>query len=406
MTGNLVAHMVVVEKHIHFTSPPGGNSEKDFQDVMKKMIPGLGGTSIGSSFQAGDYLILQGSWKLQNIYNLNEIGVVSFIQNNTNKHIQQAGNSTTDPLTPLYNNESNITKMTQIPETNCLGVISPKITIRNNGAYPLTSIDIKYHVNGENIQTYSWAGNLEFLESEEVTLPDLSFTIEDENEVVVYTENPNSSPDEYPKNDTIVQPFERAAVTPTTVKLMLRTDNNPQQTTWEVKNSAGVTVFSGGPYPNPTTLYQETMVFTEQDCFEFFIYDTGGDGLTIPGFYSLYYNNSITISSGTTFGPIDSAFFEVNTGVGIHEKNASTDVLLFPNPAKSLVNISFFLYKSEHVAIMVYSSTGTNVLAKDVGIVEAGPANLSIMTDNLRPGFYIVKVNISEETITRRLTVL
>lgn len=43
MSGSqLVAHNVVIEKHIHFNTAPGTNGEKDFYNVMKKMLPGSG----------------------------------------------------------------------------------------------------------------------------------------------------------------------------------------------------------------------------------------------------------------------------------------------------------------------------------------------------------------------------
>ncbi|NTV84107.1 MAG: hypothetical protein HGA23_07395, partial [Bacteroidales bacterium] len=79
VSGELLAHMVVVEKHINFATPPGSNGEKNFLDVMKKMVPDQNGTAL-PSFQPGDYMILQGVWKLANIYNINEVGVVGFIQ--------------------------------------------------------------------------------------------------------------------------------------------------------------------------------------------------------------------------------------------------------------------------------------------------------------------------------------
>ena len=38
ISGNLVAQNVVIEKEIHFSSPPGTTNEKDFYNVMKKML--------------------------------------------------------------------------------------------------------------------------------------------------------------------------------------------------------------------------------------------------------------------------------------------------------------------------------------------------------------------------------
>lgn len=51
------AHMVVIEKHIHFSNPPGSNGETDFYNVMKKMLPNQSGTEL-PAMQAGDYTII------------------------------------------------------------------------------------------------------------------------------------------------------------------------------------------------------------------------------------------------------------------------------------------------------------------------------------------------------------
>lgn len=405
VSGNLVAQMVVVEKHIHFASPPGSNGERDFLDVMKKMVPDQNGTPLPSSFQPGDYLILQGSWHLQNIYDMDELGVVGFIQNNSSKDVHQAGNSSTDPLTPLYNNEVNLTGISNISETNCLGAIEPKITIRNNGANPLTNVDIYYRLNDETTYTYPWSGNLGFLESAEVILPQAGFEILDENNFYAYSVNPNGSPDEYTKNDTLIQMFERAMITPLTVKLMMRTDANPQQNTWEILNSVGEVVYSGGPYANPTTIYQETFQLEDVECYIFKIYDSGGDGLIIPGFYALYYGSNNYIKSGAAFGSVDSAYFEVNTQVGITEKEGETNVNIYPNPATSFINLYFFIGNNEKVSIAVYDLVGHQIKTEDPGLLSAGPQEIRIATDDIKPGLYLVQTTIGGKIFTGKLTV-
>ena len=63
---------------------------------------------------------------------------------------------------------------------------------------------------------------------------------------------------------------------------MIRTDANPQQNTWEVLNAEGAVIQSGGPYANASTIYQETIPLPAEDCYLFKIYDSGGDGLTMP----------------------------------------------------------------------------------------------------------------------------
>jgi hypothetical protein len=406
VSGAMVAQIVVVEKHIYFSSPPGLNGETTFLDVMKKMIPNQYGTPLPSSFQPGDYLIIQESWNLQNIYDMDEVGVVGFIQETASKNVQQAGNSSTEPLTPLYNNDVNALKISNVTSTNCLGLVNPKITIRNNGANPLTQLDIHYRLNDEAVYTYSWTGNLGFLESTEVTLPQANFELLDTNYFYAYSDNPNGVPDEFTRNDTLIQRIPRAAITPLTVKFMIRTDPNPQEDTWEIQNSAGQVVESGGPYPNPSTIYQETFVLPDQECYVFKIFDTGGNGLLIPGFYTLYYGNNNNIIVGSTFGYADSAYFEVNTQVGITEKEGEACVSIYPNPANSFINLNFFMTYNEKVNITVYDLVGHAVKSETPSSLSAGQQEIRMATDDIKPGLYLVKTTIGGKTQTQKLTIV
>jgi len=403
--GNLLAHMVVVEKEINFASAPGSNGEKKFLDVMKKMVPDEDGTPL-PAFDAGDYIIIQGSWLLQNIYEIDELGVVGFIQNNITKEVQQAGNSTADPLTPIYNNEVNVADIKNVSETNCLGSVNPKVIIRNQGANPLTNVDIYYNVNGGTTLTYPWSGNLNFLESAEVELPSFDFELQDENNFFAYTVNPNGLPDEYMRNDTLIQSFNRAEITPLTVKLMIRTDANPEETTWEILNSIGEVQHSGGPYSDPGTIYQETLEMEDLECYIFKIYDSGNNGFEVPGFYALFYGSNNNIKTGTGFGAIDSAYFEVNTQVGIPEKDNETIISLYPNPATSSVNIAFFLANDEDVTVMVHDLVGRRVNNTVKEVLSAGPQVVRLSCEDLKPGIYIVQTIIGSKTNTQKLTIV
>ena len=406
VSGNLIAQMAVVEKHIHFVTPPGGNGEKDFSDVMRKMIPDENGTVIPTVFLPGEYMILQGSWKLQNIYDLDELGVVGFIQRNNDKEVMQAGNSSAEPLTPLYNNEATITKIAGVTETNCLGTVSPKITIRNNGADPITNVTIKYRVNDEGEFTYPWTGNLSFLQSAVIQLPEIGFTVENQNHVTIYTENPNGSSDEYVKNDTIKQSFEKAKIAPATVNFMIRTDVNPAHNTWEVYDASGDVVFSGGPYPNPGTIYTETMEFTDGGCYKFKIYDSAGDGLLMPGFFALYYGGGNYICTGTQFGSVDSAFFTVATGVGIPEPNSSLAVNIYPNPSRDKATVSFFLENTEPVSYTVYDLVGSGIFTKNLGLLSSGPQQFQLDNEGLKPGIYLIRFEIGSRIFTKRISII
>ena len=228
-TGNLVAQLGVIEKHLHFTTPPGTNGETDFYNVMKKMLPTASGTLLPASFQPGDYFIVQGSWKLANVYSLSQLSAVGFIQNNTNKAVLQAGNSDSIPLTMPYNNDVQLMSATNYSPTNCSGSIAPMITIRNNGNNTVTAMTIKYNVNNGTPATYTWNGSLTTLQKTVITLPAYSFSPQASNTLQIYTDQVNNGDDQYPKNDTINAIISSAPVTTNYALFYLHTDNLPQK---------------------------------------------------------------------------------------------------------------------------------------------------------------------------------
>jgi len=405
VSGDLMARIAVVEKEINFPNPPGSNGERDFLDVMKKMVPDADGTHLPVSMVTGDYLIIQGSWELANIYDMSELGVVGFIQNDNNREVHQAANSSEDPLTPLYDKEIAVIGISNVSETNCLGVTTPHVLIRNNGAETLTSATFKYRVNEGEMQEYSWTGSLDFLDSEIVELPEISFGVEDENEFKVFTEMPNGSPDEYTKNDTSTYEFDRAVIAPEIINLMIRLDDNPGEITWEIVNSDNEVVVSGGPYSEPGATIQEEVELPYYDCFKFTIYDAGGDGLQMPGFYALYFGGSNYIASGTAFGAEDMAYFEGNTAVNIEEYNSDINLKIYPNPVTSSVHVDFFLEKNAEADIRIYSLMGKEIKILQSGSLSAGPHSVMQDLSMLPAGIYFIKIDLGSKVFTEKIAI-
>jgi len=89
-SANLKAQIVIVERKIEFTKAPGSNGEKEFEHVMKRMLPSENGTDIIGSWTVGMDTTINVSWKLENIYSLPQLGAVAFIQTNVTKEVMQA----------------------------------------------------------------------------------------------------------------------------------------------------------------------------------------------------------------------------------------------------------------------------------------------------------------------------
>lgn len=404
VTGPISAFMGVVEKLIHFNSPPGSNGEKDFHNVLKKMLPTKSGIALPTPMQTGDYVILESYWVLANVYQLDQLSVISYIQNPTTKEVHQAANLQLTPITAIYDNDVESTTLTNMLPRYCTSALSPSISIRNNGNNDLTNLTIKYQVNDEEIQTFQWNGNMAFLDKAILDLPELSFTMQDTNTLKVYVDQVNQVTDEYTKNDTLVHTFYSAYKVGQNVQLKVRTDNGPSEVTWAIINSAGETVASGGPYTETGTMYTEDILIEEDDCYDFFIYDSGGNGLCCgngAGFFRLAPpSGSPVLAQGTQFGYELSAQFEVNT-VGVNNPDVQSELKVYPNPAGNRFwvelaasNGKYLLNVTNQMGQRVYESSGSD--SKIEIDTQAWPNGLYIVSVKTEQGVLIHKINITK----------
>lgn len=400
VSGNMVAHVVVIEKHIGFSSPPGTNGEKDFYNVMKKLLPSKSGTTMPSSMSAGDYIILQNAWKLENVYDINELGAVAFVQDNTSKDVHQAGNSSEDALIPAYNLDVEVLSVSNATSSNCSGSLTPHVTIRNNGGTDLTSLTINYAINDGEEQTYEWSGNLSFLQTETVELSEVTFEIANTNELVIAGINPNGSDDDYLPNNTLVFEVIKAPSLIGTSIVFLTLDDHPEETTWEIKNSMGEVVQSGGPYETSGQKF-EPINLSETDCYEFVIYDAGGNGTE---YYAVVYGNNQVAFEGSNFGDLERNEFAIGI-VSVDQIEAYTDMSIYPNPVTDNLNISFYMSDQNDVHVVVTDLVGKTIINKNEGILDAGPQQFVLNTSQLTSGIYLVEILIGNTKYSQKVSV-
>jgi len=112
-----------------------------------------------------------------------------------------------DPNTPTFALDAK-PKSIDAPLTAYCGLqsISPVIKIQNAGATELTSLTVKYSLNGGVFTEQIWAGNLTTGAIALVTFPSISLNLGNHVFTVV-TENPNGLPDDNTSNDTLVKNF-------------------------------------------------------------------------------------------------------------------------------------------------------------------------------------------------------
>jgi hypothetical protein len=167
LTGNLRLRVAVVEDEIIFESAPGTNGEKDFYQIMRKMLPNSAGTTTGN-FAAGETKTYNFAWKLAYFYDINQMSVAAWLQNDGTKEVYQSERS--EPLPPVPG------LGISIPSENvfaCAAGYSPKFTMTNTGDANLTSALIRYRQGTGAWTDLNWTGDLAPGSSEEVTLSDI-----------------------------------------------------------------------------------------------------------------------------------------------------------------------------------------------------------------------------------------
>ena len=382
--GNVRLYVGVIEKAIHFNSAPGSNGEKDFYSVMKKLLPTASGTYIGN-VEPGDYFAHTFTWELANIYDMSQLDAIAWIQNQGTKEVYQACKSSED-IEPFYANEGMVSNITNVKGTSCSGEAAPKVLLTNNGSNALTSAELDVVVNGESLKTVTWNGNLSIFECATIDLGSINFVVEDENLLEVKIKSVNGGDDEAPTNDVASFEIKGAPENVAKVlKLSIRTDSNPQETTWKVTDiSTGEVVLEGGPYEQANHMYTETLDITCDGCYDFTIYDAGGDGFTTGGLYGLKAGGT-TLFSGSVFGSSESNEFSYEVAVEV-EENYSHTSNIYPNPTEGTVNI----VSQGEQQITIYNMAGQRVFA--------GTCHSVLQIDMKRFGAGIYAIKVGNET--------
>ncbi len=372
--------------------------------VERMMLPNHNGYTL--DFSGGNIINQNYTFSLDPSWVAEHCEIVIFLQEQGTRQILNASKMELIEMGNVNDYDASLTQLSNLPEKSCYGSFEPAFVLRNNGNEDLTSITFKYQVNGGDLSTYDWTGSLAFLEEEDIMLPEITFTPGDENYLKIYSENPNGNPDQYPLNDTINHMIEGADIVPSYVSLILRTDYKPGETTWEILDVDGMVVYSGGPYSEPSLTIMEDFELDNLSCYQFYVYDAGGDGLSSPGFLALYYGGNNYILQGIgDFGAMIGTDFQTDDDTGIEDIVANAEVKVYPNPFSNYTNIVITTLEVSHIKVNMYNILGELVYQADEGIHAAGEQMIRLSGENLQNGVYFVQLMVNEQVITERVTI-
>ncbi|HOG19932.1 MAG TPA: Omp28-related outer membrane protein, partial [Salinivirgaceae bacterium] len=201
------------------------------------------------------------------------------------------------------------------------GKIAPKFSVKSLGN-SLTSLNIEYKINDNEIHSYTWNGNLQCLEVAEIELPEITFDAQQTNTLIINILNEDASPE----NNSLSLNLSLAPTFPVKdLAVEVKPDQFPGQTTWNIKNEAGTTVANGGP--TSTSIITDYLLL-EDGNYTINVFDSNEDGISDDGYVKIKSGDNILmdIPGSAIFKSISRKFIVNNTvDVGFNPLDGSTN---------------------------------------------------------------------------------
>lgn len=274
-----------------------------------------------------------------------------------------------------------------------------KIMIRNAGETTLTSLKIEYMVEGGTPLSYSWTGNLDFMEMEEVTLPidNESFWQGDNTwKFIATVSEPNGGTDEYADNDSYTTEFEMPEVYEGDLIVQYKSNNYPQENYWEIRDING-DVVAERTDADPNTTYRDTLDLP-YGCYTFYVYDSEDDGLSYwawpnqgNGYIRLKENGGGYYETfESEFGRQITHGFSVGVIANVHEQDDERVLEAYPNPNDGSFTLELAGFTGEF-QVSVVSALGQLVDTRTINISNFHTERYDL--SEAQSGLYFIRVN-------------
>jgi len=232
-----------------------------------------------------------------------------------------------------------------VPEINCGDtIITPSVSLTNYGFNTITVAQMTWQINDGDIQTINFNGTLSQNQTQTFTLDPIDLT---EGSYVFNASliSVNGVIDQNTQNNDAATSFDIGGNEYITqqITLELLTDDYAEETSWEFREIGGAILDSGSyNQSDDNTTFIETFGVVQDNCYEFEIFDSFGDGICCEfgeGFYNLSSDSGDVIFDGGEFG--GSEITEISIGEELSTSDAFLSTIsLYPNPANNEITLS------------------------------------------------------------------
>lgn len=306
-------------------------------------------------------------------------------------------------------NDLSFGSVTGVGTVNCNSeneTYAPDVTVINTGTLTAESITYRYIANGDTTHHVTEAIDLEPGDFFTLSLP--PFTgLNGRNTVTAEIINVNGMADENDFANRTERTFYNFP-DPKTVRLILRLDQFPEETTWQITSEDGTALYTGGPYSAQGNTIDETFCIGNDICYYFEIFDSASDGLCCEygqGSYRLVDGeDGSVLARGASFGSSERTTI-CNRPAGSPIPDPETIFGIYPNPSDKEATFVIKGNKDQMPRITLYDIQGRAVWQNLVTLLEGEIAEVSFPSYLFNQGVYVAVVEVGGERYTERLVI-
>jgi hypothetical protein len=297
----------------------------------------------------------------------------------------------------------------------------PTVKIKNTGTSVVSSVLFDYKLVGGQTYSYTWTGNLNFLEEAIVDLGPATamFNGNASNQFQVSINKVNGTADQNTFNNTYNSTFTDVRSYPMPMVVLFKTNQSSSSTnsgfnesSWKIINDAGVVVASRLNNIN-NKIFNDT-INLPVGCYTFISDDDGCDGIsfwanTAGGNGTLRFTSASSAASYKTFnGDFGCQIMERFTvGYVLSAKEEAKKVNTFqsfPNPASATVNLLFDVSDYQDVSYTITDVSGKTVQSGEFSNISS--VIYPINTSNLTAGMYFVSCRFAKgDSVTKKIII-
>lgn len=383
---NLRLVIALTESHIN----RAWQGMSELNAVTRDLIPTQNGTTLTSDSQVVTETFSMEGFPKENMQ------LVAWVQSWTTKEVFQTVKLSM--AMPDLNKDVAIRGISAVVTDNCSDLIQPILEVKACGKDNVTSMEIESRdANGQLLNTYNWTGNA--VQDETIFVDMDEFDIQNAGVVKFEVTKVNGNADEAPFDNVFSKTMGTAKNMDGTIYFQIKTPENPEEMIVQIEDMQTNQVIEYYTFDKGSTAYKFYAYLPSAGCYRLQIlnpYGTGcgkgfgqikdGSGQTIVNFSKS--SNTYTYRLGVEM---------VATAAGVDDNSENANVIVYPNPASSQINID-----AENISsVEIYNAVGQMVYSNDT---EA--SNIVIDASSFENGLYIINLTNVDGTVSSQKIVI